>query len=428
MDLSKYFVLDFGETLEYKARALEKLPLGHEYSVKLRKEFLADAPKLTSVKLDANQRMNLDLGNDFSRLHRPDNSREEKTWYAQLRMKGTTRDRDSGYMPGQVVSKDGIMFVGPDVGGSLFMAPGGELYLTKQVSLRDQQIEAFRLGVVNSAGGVILAWAVVAIGAAALAAPVVLSATSTWIASMAGGGATATGVYQSIITHRLLQWLGLHWPALLAEGSFYVTLGGVAISFDVRTFVRLLREDPEAALKMLVQMFAELGHSHMEARTAVPGGGSYRRGTPDVDPNPSPTRLPPRTLAAPDDDVVPSVTPAPTRMLPPVDDPVLVVTPAPPVARPDTTLKRMIGDALVKQGKPANDTRMTNPSTQPDVAEDALAQAPALVLKGTGTDGFSTSVTGDETTGVPMMSRSGRNDRSTGPTKGSVVSSTNSNP
>ena len=441
MDILKYLVLGFEETLEYKTRVLESFPLGHEYSVRLRKEFLADAQKLTSVPLDANQRWNLDI-NDFARLHRVDNSREEKFWYARWLMTGTKRDPDSGHMPGQVVSNDGIIFLAPHLGDSIFMAPGGELYLVKQASRRDQLLEAFRVGVLNSAGGVILGWAVVAIGAAALAAPAAISATSTWIASMAGGGATATGVYQSIITHRLVQWLGLNWPALLAEGSFYVGLGGVAISFDLRTFVRLLRDDPEAALKMLAETFAQLGHSYMEARTAVPGGRGYRTRTPDLDVDPPTTPLPPRIVTAPDDDWVPSVTPVPTRtqvtpttpddLVPsvtpvPTRTPVTPTAPAvqdPPSATPNTVLKRMIGDALQKAGKPANDTRMTNPAIDVgDVAEAEakVVQAPVVVMKRFGTGGAPVVVE-DSTTGVTMSSRT--RDPPVPPKQGSVVSTT----
>lgn len=399
MDILKYLVLAFEETLEYKTRVLESFPLGHEYSVRLRKEFLVDAQKLTPVPLDANQRWNVQI-NDFSSLHRVDNSPEEKLWYAQNKMKATTRDYDTGYMPGQVVSNDGIVFVG----GTIYMAPGGELYQVKQASRRDQLLEAFRVGVLNSAGGVILAWGVVAIGAAALAAPAIVGPTAAWVSSMVGGSAATTAaVTKSILTHRFVQWLGLNWPALLAEGSFYVALGGVAINFDVRTFVRLLREDPEAALKMLIQAFAELGHSYMEARTSGPGGGGYRTGTADVDPDPSPAPLPPRALATP-------------------DQPVDVVAPTPPVAPADTTLKRMIGDALVKQGKPSNDSRMTNPALDVgDAAEAEVIQAPVVVWKSTGT-GDAQAVVEDNTTAVTSASRT--KNVGTTATKGSVTSTT----
>jgi hypothetical protein len=424
MDLLKYLVLAFEETLEQKTRSLESFPVGHEYSVKLRKEFLADAQKLTSVPLDANQRWTLNMGNNFSFLYRPDNSRDEKFWYARWLMTGTKRDPDSGYMPGEVVSNDGIIFLAPHLGDSMFMAPGGELYLVKQASRRDQLLEAFRVGVLNSAGGVILggvilAWAVVAIGAAVYAAPAVAAATSTWIAGMVGGGtATSTAVYQSIITHRFVQWLGLNWPAVLAKGSFYVGLGGVAIDFDARTFVRLLRDDPEAALKMLAQTFAQLGHSYMEAHTAVPGGRGYRSSTPDPDLDPPTAPVPPRTLP-PAVDPDPVVVPAPTP--PPVvrTSPLVVQEPAP---TPNTVLKRMTGDTSLKDGKPANENRMTNPSTQADVAEAELVQAPAVVVKRTGTDD-GPAVVGDQTTGVTMSSRT-RDPGSTTPNQGSVVSTT----
>jgi hypothetical protein len=166
LDIWKSLVLDYGDTVEHKTKVLDDLLVGWEYSVKLKNEFLAEAQKLSPKPLDTKQRIVAPV-NEFSREYRPDNSEDERAWYAALRTKGKSKDRDSGYTPGEVVSKDGIVFVGPETGDSMFMAPDGRLYLVHQASLRDQQIEAFRIGVVNAAGGVILAWAVVVLGSGA---------------------------------------------------------------------------------------------------------------------------------------------------------------------------------------------------------------------------------------------------------------------
>jgi hypothetical protein len=86
----------------------------------------------------------------------------------------------------------------------------------------------------------------------------------------------------------------------------------------------------------------------------------------------------------------------------------------------------MTGDALLKQGKPANTDRMTNPSAQPDVIETEVTQPqPVVVVQRTGTDDHPTPFTDNGTTGVTMASRT-PGGRSTTGAKGIVTPATGS--
>jgi len=438
LDIWKYLVLDYGDTPEHKTKVLDSFDVGFEYGVKLKNEFLAEAQKLSPKPLDTKQRITAPV-NEFSREYRPDNSEDERAWYAALRMKGAKRDRDSGYKPGEVVSKDGIVFVGPETGDSMFMAPDGRLYLVKQASLHDQQLEAVRIGVVNAAGGVILGWAVVILGAAAIAGPAAVGAASEALGAtllgseVAGTAAAGTGLLDSVLYSRFAVWLGMNWHVVLAEGGFYFGLGAFVYNFNPRQFAEDFKRDPVAALTDLAQQLASLAHDAGEARQAGlnvrPQGGIAA--APDDEPPPTlppasrpttstgqdePTITTPVRPAAPtvaDDTPTTTPTTRPTAPPAPADDPQ-------PPTRNDV-LRRDTGNKLLQDGKPANDNRLTNPAANDNLVADEVA--PPVVMKRTGTDDL--PITDDGTTGVTTASRD-RNSRSTNGTIGRVTPATGS--
>jgi hypothetical protein len=406
LDVWKHLVLDYGDTKEHKVKVLDSLEIGHEYSVKLKKEFLTEAQKLTSVPLDTSQRLTLPV-NEWSREYRPDNSEDERAWYAVLRAKGKNRDRNSGYRPGEIVNSDGIVFIGPEVGDSMYLAPNGKLYLIHQAVLHDQQLEAVRLGVVDSAGGVVLGWTVVVLGAAALAAPAAVGVASEalgagLLGSGAAGGASLTALYESVLYSRWALWLGANWHLLLAEGSFYLGLGNFVYTFNPRQFVQDFKRDPFAAVIDLAQQLASIGHDWGEARMAGMSGGSPARSRGRVPVDETPTPLPlasrPTTVAIDPGESTP-VTNNPPR---------------------NDTLRRMTANALVKDAKPDNDNRLTSIGSQEDLI--ANESAPPVVFRRTGTDDAPID---DTTAGVTIASRK-ITDKSTAPTAGKVTPATRS--
>jgi hypothetical protein len=395
MDLWKYLVLDFEDTPAHATKVYDSLPLGWTRLVKLRREFLTDLQKRTSAKLSTTVRY-WGESNGVAREYMQDFTSEERSWYVLGRLANKpAKDRRSGYTPGQFVSADGVIFVGPEVDDSLFYTPDGRLFGVPQQSVRDQQLGAIIQGAKWARGGPILGYGVVAIGAAALAAPAIAAAAAEILAAgiTASGGVVAT--VEAITYTRYFVWVVMNWQAAVAWGAFAVGLGIKLWNFSPREFIEEFKKDPKEALKNLGLSFVETMHDFAEAYTSTPRSGHIGGGhEPDV---PTPTSKP-KALPAPVVDephVAPSVPATTQKALPaPVIDEPHVAPSVPATTQsargvPDDSGKlvqqKMVGSALQKTAKPANDGGAPNAGqVLPQAEAQNDAAAPALQRTGTG--------------------------------------------
>jgi hypothetical protein len=371
MDLWKYLVLDFEDTPDHATKVYDSLPLGWTRSVKLRREFVTDLQKRTSAKLKTSIRYWGET-NGVAREYMADFTSEERSWYFIGRLANKpAKDRRSGYTPGEFVSADGVIFVGPEVDDSLFYTPDGRLFGVHQPSVREQQLGAIIQGAKWARGGPILGYGVVAVGAVALAAPAVAAAAGEILASAitASGGIVTT--FEAINYSRYFVWVVMNWEAAFAWGSFGVGLGVKLYYFSPSEFIEEFKKDPKEALKNLGLSLVETMHDFAAAYTSTPrSGGRVGGPEPDV---PAPTAKP-KALPAP----------APVVDQPHVAETNLPATTRPARGVPDDSShlvqQEMVVTAKQKTATPANDTDVRTGQVLPK----AVAQNDAAALQATG--------------------------------------------
>jgi hypothetical protein len=387
LDFSKYRVLDFEDTVEHAANVFEDYSVGSEYTVKLKNEILDEVKRATPVPLEPKQRLTRYI-NDSSSESFPDFTSNERLLYVLNRVRnGRSRDQDSGHWPGEIVSADMVMFVGPQPGVSLvslYWSPDGRLYEVPQKSLRQQQLDAVIKGFASADGAVTLGVAIFVAGAAAVLAPEVIAALATAVEPVFVVG---TGLYESVVTSSFASWMGMHAETAIAAGFAGLGLATKVVNFDPAAWVKEFRENPAKALEELIVSIAETAHDFFQLRMAVGARSTYSTSDPEpAAPSQVPSVSKPATRAAPPPDVEGSqdrnfwtntATTTPNRLAnrPPADRPVSNLT--------------------------ERRNRMTNPSTA--TAEDLQGGAgevqPVRILRRTGTGGADV-VDEDQTTGV----------------------------
>jgi hypothetical protein len=442
LDFSKYWVLDFEDTVEYATKVFEGYSPGNPHTFRLKNDLLQDLTRFTSLPLYPEQRVQRAV-NDFSSEYFPDFTNDERLWYVIERIKHSpNRDPNSGHKPGEVVSADGVMFVGPEPSSSLYWTPNGRLYLVPQKSLREQQIDAVIKGFVDARGGVILGYGVIVVGVAAYAAPAVVGAFASALAPLF---TTVTGLLESVSYSQFVVWLGMNWEVVTLKAAAIgagVSLAVKIANFDPAAWYAEFRKDPKKALGDAIYLIAETVHDYFELRQG------FGPGTPRLTPAPGTPRGP-----AIDDQ--PAPVPTPSRPAGPTRQPTTVTTEpdvaAPPVpggAKPPPS-GDMLGshdqsfwsndastptNRLASRPQPdlpytdelaARRSRMTNPSTASaaDQPATAVQVQPARVLKKTGT-GSVDVIEDDQTAGITTVATAGpRQTTPSKPTRGVVKGS-----